>query len=95
MNTPATIVAHIEFLIPTYDTNGDIIHYPGSDIQPKPWIAYQYHQSPSLKHGVVPGTWPNKTGEILDFSYVRTVLVVSALGIDSFLDWASNLVKVQ
>ena len=32
MNTPATIVAHIEFLIPTYDTNGDIIHYPGERI---------------------------------------------------------------
>jgi hypothetical protein len=32
MNTPETIVAHIEFLIPTWDTNGDIIHYPGEII---------------------------------------------------------------
>jgi hypothetical protein len=29
MNTPETIMAHIEFLIPTCDINGDIIHYPG------------------------------------------------------------------
>ena len=32
MDTPETIVAHIEFLIPTCDTNGDIIHYPGEII---------------------------------------------------------------
>ena len=32
MNTPETIVAHIEFLISTCDTNGDIIHYPGEII---------------------------------------------------------------
>jgi hypothetical protein len=32
MKTPENIVAHIEFLRPTLDTNGDIIHYPGERV---------------------------------------------------------------
>jgi hypothetical protein len=71
------------------------VTFKDTDIESKPWIAYQYHQSPNLKHSLVSGTWPNKIGDILDFAYVRTVLVVSASGIESFLGWASNLTKVQ
>jgi hypothetical protein len=32
MNTSETIVARIEFLLPTCDSNGDSIHYPGEII---------------------------------------------------------------
>ena len=32
MNTAGYIVAHIEFLRPTLDTNGDVIHYPGERV---------------------------------------------------------------
>lgn len=57
---------------------------------PKEWILYQYHLSPGLKHSsssIGPAT---SLGEIMEREYIRTIPIVSASGIESFLKWSGS-----
>jgi hypothetical protein len=60
-----------------------------------PWLFYQYHISPELRPRL-PGNQfglQEALGKILDREYVRTVAVVSPSGIESYLQWISNVVS--
>jgi hypothetical protein len=56
----------------------------------EPWIAYQYHQSPSLKHSLSSKDVLKTLGEFMDIEYVRTIPIVSSSGIETFLRWSSE-----
>jgi hypothetical protein len=57
----------------------------------RPWVLYQYHQSPDIKHQLFPEKRQNKLGDILEAEFVRTIAVVSASGIEDFLNWSSYI----
>lgn len=57
----------------------------------KDFIFYQYHLSPGLKHSHSPNERPGNMGDYLDSEYIRTIAIVSAAGIDSFLLWSSAI----
>lgn len=57
----------------------------------RPWVAYQYHQSPGLKHAASPAERPGSLTELMDSEYVRTIPVVSAAGVAEFLRWSSEI----
>lgn len=56
----------------------------------EPWIAYQYHQSPGLKHSLSSKDVLKSLGEFMDMEYVRTIPVVTSSGIETFLRWSSQ-----
>ena len=62
----------------------------GTDFTQEPWIFYQCHLSPGLKHSYSPMQRPENIGDLMDSEYVRTVVIVSASGIESFLKWSSD-----
>ncbi|HEX8174102.1 MAG TPA: hypothetical protein VF543_03165 [Pyrinomonadaceae bacterium] len=62
-----------------------------SEFKSEPWVFYQYHQSPGLKHFASPEEQPQKLGEIMESEYVRTIAIVNAEGIENFLIWSSHL----
>jgi len=50
------------------------------------WIYYQYHLSPGLKHSMKDlSTTEDSFSKILDQEYIRTILIISASGIEDFL----------
>jgi hypothetical protein len=50
-----------------------------------PWIWYQYHFSPGIKHSIPVANDPEDIGELFDLLYARTIAVVSSSGIENFL----------
>ena len=67
------------------------IDFSTHTLKEKEWLLYQYHLSPGIKHSLPPLSKPPKTlGQVLDSRYIRTILVVTARGIESFLKWASD-----
>ncbi len=55
------------------------------------WLLYQYHISPGVKHETRYKPTSADLGEALDREFVRTIAVVSAGGVETFLQWASSL----
>lgn len=53
------------------------------------FVAYQYHVSPDIRHGVSAAGSGTTLGETLDTDSLRTIFVVNANGIEEFLrrDW--------
>jgi len=65
--------------------NGNLKTLPS--LTPKDWVYYQYHQSPALKHNFPAEQSANyELPYILDRDYIRTIPIVSAKGISSFLN---------
>jgi hypothetical protein len=62
----------------------------GSKFYKEPWIAYQYHQSPGLKHSLSSKDVLKSLGDFMDIEYVRTIPIVTASGIETFLRWSSQ-----
>jgi hypothetical protein len=51
-----------------------------------PWLWYQYHMSPGLKHSLIsPPKDQIKIEEFIESNYIRTIAIVSASGIEEFL----------
>jgi len=69
--------------------NGNI-NFDKTSLDEKPWIFYQYHLSPGIKHSHSPTERPTTMGALLDSEYVRTIAVVAASGIAPFLRWSSD-----
>jgi hypothetical protein len=59
----------------------------------KPWLLYQYHQTPSIKHLLNYQEADNSLGGMMDLEYVRTLSIVNSSGIESFLEWAQNIIN--
>jgi hypothetical protein len=58
---------------------------PERDLMEVPWVYYQYHVSPGLKHSCHLIQKPSQLADALSAYYVRTIPIVNALGIESFL----------
>lgn len=56
-----------------------------------PWLSYQYHLSPGVKHSFWQGNGPSDFPALLDLDFIRTIPIVSASGIATFLGWTYNL----
>lgn len=54
-----------------------------------PWLFYQYHLSPGIKHSHSPVERPPEISDLMDTEYVRTIPIVSPSGVESFLTWSS------
>ena len=67
------------------------IDLPSESMVKKDWLLFDYHQSPSLKHQAPNPASSDSLEKFLVTQYVRTVAVVNALGINSFLQWAGDL----
>jgi hypothetical protein len=50
-----------------------------------PFLYYQYHLSPGIKHGAPPANTFQELAHTLAAEYVRTIPIVSASGIEAFL----------
>lgn len=44
----------------------------------RPWVAYQYHRSPGLKHAAAAAERPGSLTRLMDSEYLRMIAVVSA-----------------
>lgn len=66
------------------------INIEDADFIEKPWLFYQYHLSPGIKHSASPDDRPPSIGSIMDSEYVRTIAIVNSSGIESFLRWSSD-----
>lgn len=66
------------------------ITLPETKVQEKPWIFYQYHQSPGLKHSVMAREQGTSLDKVLYNEYVRTIAVVSSNGVADFLERSSR-----
>jgi hypothetical protein len=66
------------------------INLDNTKLEEKPWVFYQYHQSPGIKHTQYPAEHSEEIGKLLDLEYIRTIVIVSSLGIKDFLSWSSN-----
>lgn len=60
-------------------------------VEPVPWLYYQYSLSPGLKHSVARKEQPKTVSGLLESEYVRTIAVVSAEGVEDFLSSASRV----
>ena len=77
------------------------IDFSNHTLTKKEWLLYQYHLSPGIMHSLPPlperpkaptlSERPKTFGQFLDSQYIRTILVVTASGIESFLGWASDM----
>jgi hypothetical protein len=61
------------------------LELPEEDLCEQDWIYYQYHMSPGLKHSAPLGQHPTRLWELLGYEYIRTIPVVTAGAIESFL----------
>jgi hypothetical protein len=66
------------------------VNLDNTKLNEKPWIFYQYHLSPGIKHSHSPTERSNQLGKLLDSEYIRTIAIVSAAGITEFLKWSSH-----
>lgn len=62
-----------------------------SKFESQQWLSYQYHLSPGIKHSVSPFTDESDLGKFMKSAYIRTIPIVSPIGIESFLRWAGQL----
>lgn len=72
------------------DLRSGNIDLQNTDFTSKPWVFYQYHTSPGVKHSFSPVERPPAIGVLMESEYVRTIAIVSASGIEQFLKWTSN-----
>ena len=67
------------------DINSGQIDFKESSFEEKNWLWYQYHLSPSLKHGLPIHDPPVDIIETLDKLYGRSIAIVNPNGIKEFL----------
>ncbi len=71
-------------------STGDI-DLSNDKFEPVPWLWYQYHMSPGLKHiSVYQPKDQIKVEEFIESKYIRTVAIVSPSGIEEFLLYTSG-----
>ncbi len=61
------------------------IELNNKDFKEVPWLWYQYHSSPGLKHSRGFPVQTSKVEELMDAEYVRTIAIVNSAGIEDFL----------
>jgi len=66
--------------------NGNI-NLSETSLQEKPWLLYQYHLTPGIKHPVESQESSNELSKILCSDYIRTIPIVNANHVRDFLTW--------
>jgi len=66
------------------------INFTNTTFVKKPWIIYQYHMTPNLKH-LYPGSQQkyDSIGEFMESEYIRSIAIVNPAGIREFLTESS------
>ena len=54
-------------------------------IYERPWLYYQYHLSPGIKHSFERGQRADEFADVLSYEFIRSVMIVTATGIEEFL----------
>lgn len=62
------------------------------NLERKNWVLFEYNQSPTLKHSFPIFPKQNDLALAIESEFSRTVAIVSASGIDDFIDWISNFI---
>jgi hypothetical protein len=57
-----------------------------------PWLFFEYHSSPGLKHSFSPQSRSGTVTELITSEFVRTVAIVNHGGIREFLDYSETLI---
>jgi hypothetical protein len=82
-------ISHSDLGLANLDT-GDI-DLSRDKFESVPWLWYQYHMSPGLKHtSIYEPRHEIKAEEFIEAKYIRTVAIVSASGIEDFLLYTSS-----
>lgn len=55
-----------------------------------PYLFYQYNLSPVLKHSIMSQAQNSNLSLLLETAFARTIAIVSATGIEPFLQWSSK-----
>lgn len=84
--TTATLWASDCDLTQTDLTTGNI-DLTNSQLERKPWVLYQYHLTPGIKHSIESHQSSKELTSILDFDYMRTIPIVNAGHVEEFLNW--------
>lgn len=78
-------------MLETADLETGNIDLSSAALDQPAWVLYQYHMSPRLNHNLTLHHKGNTLGEIMQEQAIRTVAIVNPEGVESFLNWASNL----
>lgn len=93
-NEPTSILPVIFTTAAVYSTDADLgaaglqdgtTDLADASIEEQPWLYYQYHQTPGIKHELSIPSGEADVAEILQAEYIRTVAIVEARGINYFL----------
>jgi len=67
------------------DTNSGNIDFPQDSLKEKEWLLYHYAQTPDISHQLSGFSEIEDLSDALYFEYTRTIPIVNAAGIQSFL----------
>lgn len=73
------------------DLRSGEVDLKNSPFESVPWVCYQYHLSPGIKHSYWMGNAPDDIPSLLDLDYIRSIFVVSPDGIEDFFYRTSYL----
>jgi hypothetical protein len=62
-----------------------------SNLIQRPWIFFQYNQSPSLRHSFSRPSGTFDLSTLMEFEFTRTIAIVNQSGIEEFLSYSSYL----
>jgi hypothetical protein len=65
------------------------------DFKAMPYVFYQYHLSPGIKHRFPPRDRPSDLSNMIATEYIRTIPIVSVDGMQDFTNWASNALDLD
>ncbi len=74
-----------EYNLSTADIHTGKCDISGAAFTETSWLYFQYHLSPGIKHTAKSEGECTTIGGLLDNEYVRTIPIVTAAGVDSFL----------
>ena len=66
-----------------------------SEFKSVPWLWYQYHMSPTLKHSAPPKQQATDLADMMESEYIRTIAIVGRGGIENFLMTTTQLSLLQ
>ena len=68
------------------------IDFSSADLTPRPWIYFQYNQSPSLKHSFLKPSGSFDLSTVMENEFTRTIAIVNQSGIEDFLTQSSYMI---
>src|SRR5262245_35497130 len=74
----------------TTDLQTGNIDLSNTEFVETPYLFYQYNLSPVLKHSLTYYVQNSNLSLLLETSFARTIAIVSATGIEPFLQWSST-----